>query len=254
MSNLIVLATMGRLCYTASEARHVFCTEESLGSILGVARRRSAVDPETLLLLKFSAIVLVVPVAVLLGHRWQGGAIIVSGGASLAAAIIFWILLGGTSAFGSVGSVNPVVASLLEIAGVVLLLAAWTLSINGAATSRSWLWVFLLVIVGYISIATQVIAVAEPAACFPGIAHPYSVVYTLLCSDNNPYLPLLFTLAHILGPAVVLMHGLMAVRARADATQPAVAISAGRRGPPPGLYISPINSAVPEEDTEPNVH
>jgi hypothetical protein len=211
------------------------------------------VDP-VVQLLEFSSICLVVPVAVVLGHRWPGGAIVVSGGAALAASIIFWILIGGTAAFEGVGAVNSVVAGILEVVGVLLLVAAWTLSINGAATSRSWLWVFLLVVVGYISFAAQVISIGEPAACFPGIAHQYSVTYNLLCTGQNPYLPLIFNLAHVIGPAVVLLYGLVAVRAAADATRTATANLGSRRGPPPGLYISPINSAAPEEDTEPNLH
>jgi hypothetical protein len=211
------------------------------------------VDP-IVQLLEISSICLVVPVAVVLGHRWPGGAIVVSGGAALAASIIFWILIGGTAAFEGVGAVNSVVAGILEVAGALLLLAGWTLSINRAATSRGWLWVFLLVVAGYISFATQVIAIAEPAVCFPGIAHPYSVAYNLLCSEQNPYLPLIFNLAHVIGPAVVLLYGLVAVRAGAGATRSAAASLGGRRWPPPGLYISPLTSAAAEADTEPNVH
>jgi hypothetical protein len=140
----------------------------------------------------------------------------------------------------------------LNASAVALLIAAWTLALHAAATSRQWLWVFLLVVAGYISFLATYFFYYSPQGCYFGSISIPSVLSTLLCSEPTPLLPLVVDLAHILGPAITLIYGLVAARTAADAARPAVAKSTGRRGPPPGLYISPINSALPEEDTEPN--
>jgi hypothetical protein len=194
-------------------------------------------------------------VCILLGFRRPGGALIVCGGAALLASIIFWIVLGGPMSIESPPiAIGTVLVIVLNVSAITLLIAAWTLAIHAAATSRRWLWVSLLVVAGYISFLATYFAYFSPQACYGGAMPMPSVLLRLLCGEPSPLLPLVFDLAHLLGPALVLIYGLVIVRSGRDVTRPAVASSGGRRGPPPGLYISPINSALLEEDTEPNVH
>ena len=212
-------------------------------------------------LLVISAIILVIPAAVLLGHRRAGGAIVVSGAAALAVSIIFWILLGGIASITNTQSINPLVASMLVVAGLLLQLAAWTLSIHGAATSRRWGWIFLLVVAGYLSFAALLFALEQPVLCFPGSIQSSQLISTLVCVQPNSLVPLLFSLAHLLGPAIPLIYGLVVMASSTTATaSSATAASSpirGRRSLPPGLSISSLKSTDTEEaeaDTEPNLH
>jgi hypothetical protein len=224
-------------------------------------RRQTAVDPISQAL-AISATFLLVPVCVLLGFWRQAGALIVSGGAALLVSILYWIVLGGTT---SVFEYRPLASSLavpvlsvalpaLSVSTVILLIAASALAIQLAVISGHWLWAFFLAVAGYITFATAYLIAFIPQACFSYTTQMPPAIATLLCGDPNSLRTLLFDLAHVLGPLVVLIYGLLAaILTGADATRPAGGSLGGRRGPPPGLYISPISSAALEEDTQPNV-
>jgi hypothetical protein len=216
-------------------------------------RRQTAVDYLTQLLVTSSAF-LVVPVCVLLGGRRSSGALIITGGAALAASIVFWIVLGGYSSVNNLLVAPPIVATVLSSATSILLLAGWTLAIHAAATSGKWLWVFLLVVAGYISILAVYVGLNPVLICLSDATLTHPPISAILCGEPNSLRQLLFDLVHVLGPLLTLIYGLLSARAGAGAIRPAVASSAGKHGSPPGLYISPINSAGLEEDTEPNVH
>jgi hypothetical protein len=213
--------------------------------------------------LVISATFLLVPVCILLGFRRPGGALIASGGAALLVSILFWIVLArySTGALGGFTSVETqsltvtitLLLPALSISTVILLIAACTLAIHAAVNSGRWLWVFLLVAAGCISFSAAYLVVLVPQVCYTGATPMPSIVVRLLCTEPSSLRPLLFDLAHVLGPLVVLIYGLVAVRTSADAAVPPTANTTRRRGPPPGLYISPISSAATEADTEPNL-
>jgi len=211
------------------------------------------VDYMTLLLVTSTAF-LVVPVCVLLGGRRSSGALIITAGAALAASIIFWILLGGYTSLSNGTSAPAIVMTSLSAAASILLLAAWTLAIHAAWISRQRLWVLLLILTGYISILAMYFGAAPELVCISGATRMPAPISAFLCGEPNSVRPLLFDLAHVLGPAVVLIYALVAVRSGVDPTLPAVSSLVGERRPPPGLYVSPITTAPLEEDTEPNLH
>jgi hypothetical protein len=215
--------------------------------------------------LVISATFLLVPVCVLLGLRRPGGALIASGGAALLVSILFWIVLGGNPYFGygplTGDLILPPAIALpaLSISTFILLIAACTLAIHSAVTSGRWLWVFFLVVAGDISFAAAYFVGLIPQACTSEATRMPTILYTLLCTEPNTLRPLLLDLSHVIGPVVILIYGLVAVRAgpevtRPDAIRPPSTDSHGRPGPPQGLYISPISSAAAEADTEPNLH
>jgi hypothetical protein len=259
VSTLAVLASSGRLCYTASEKRLYARLSRRFGlSNLGMMRRQTVVDPMSQVLV-ISATFLLVPVCVLLGFRRPGGALIASGGAALLVSILFWIVLGGNTSLENRSLAGGMLLPVLSISTFILLIAACTLAIHAAVISGRWLWVFFLVVAGCISFAAAYLIGFIPQACFSGATPMPSILSTLLCNEPNSLRPLVFDLAHVLGPLVVLIYGLVAIRAGADATRsvaapPAAASPGGRRVPPLGLYISPLTSAAAEADTEPNLH
>ena len=117
--------------------------------------------------MEVAAIFLLVPLAIIIGHRRPTGAIIVSGSVATVAAIVFWIFLGGFPALNDEvrPSVNPLVVILLFYGGLLLLITAWTLALNSAALARRWGWVFLLVVSGYISFTALIISITTPNPC-----------------------------------------------------------------------------------------
>jgi hypothetical protein len=215
-------------------------------------RRQSTVTYITQLLV-ISTAFLVIPVCILLGGRRSGGALIVTGGVALAASIILWIVLGGFTSFNSELTVPGIMAPLLSGVTSILLVAGCALAIHAAAISRKWLWVFILVVAGYMSFVAIYLDQSTSLICYSGPTGVPTPISGILCGEPSSLRPLLFDLAHILGPLVVLIYGLVAVRTSTDAAVPATTTTGRRHGPPPGLYISPISSAAAEADTEPNM-
>jgi hypothetical protein len=222
-------------------------------------RRQTAVDPISQAL-AISATFLLVPVCVTLGLWRRAGALIVSGGAALLISILYWIVLGGTTSDFEyrplAGGMTVLVRPVLSVSTLILLITACALAIHLAVISGHWLWAFFLAVAGYITFATAYLIAFIPQACFSYTTQMPPAMSTLLCGEPNSLRPLLFEVAHMLGPVVVLIYGLlMAIRTGAGATRPAAGrLLGGRRGPPPGLYISPVSSSALDEDTLPNVH
>jgi hypothetical protein len=226
-------------------------------------RRQTAVDPISQAL-AISATFLLVPMCIVLGFRLPAGELIVSGGAALLVSILYWIVLGGTTYFFEysplVGRMSPstLLPSLLpalNVSTLILLVAACALAIRLAVISGHWLWAFFVAVAGYISVATAYLIFYIPQACFSYATRMPPAISTLLCGNPNSLRPLLVDLAHVVGPVGVLIYALVAIRTSAGATRPAAArVLGGRRGSPPGMYISPISAGALEEDTQPMVH
>src|SRR5260370_24901730 len=125
--------------------------------------------------LLIAAMSLIIPLAIVLGHRHPTGALLLSGGGSLVAFAALWLvfagsgLLGGSNSPSQGGTSGGEIARAVLIAlGTFLLLAAWTLSLNAAAQARRWEWIVLLVLAGFLSFAALVAVLYLPDGCLPG--------------------------------------------------------------------------------------
>jgi hypothetical protein len=94
---------------------------------------------------------LVIPLAIVLGHRHPTGAPVLSSGGSLVAFSALWLIFDGSSLLDGTNS-SPQ-AALLVALGTLLLIAAWTLVLNEAAQARRWECFVPLVLAGFLSFA-----------------------------------------------------------------------------------------------------
>ncbi|MGO8946985.1 MAG: hypothetical protein ACLQUY_04835 [Ktedonobacterales bacterium] len=202
-------------------------------------------------LLLYAAVFLVVPIAIVIGHRHATGPILVSGISSLGVSAIFWLLLGGLPVINT-----GTLATLLLYGGSLLQVAAWTLAINSAAVSRSWGWVLLLMLTGYISFAALLIAVSNVSFC---LATGQTAIFGSgpVCLGVNPVLQLLFNLSRLLVSIFAVIYGLAAPSSPRPRRAPAGrGAPAGGRAPvggraPAGLAAPPIDASS-NADTEPD--
>jgi hypothetical protein len=172
---------------------------------------------------------LIIPLAIVLGHRHPTGALLLSGGGSLVAFSALWLVFDGsslldgsnTSPDGSTGG-GQVARIILIALGTLLLLAAWTLSLNAAAQARRWEWIGLLVLAGFLSFAALVAMLYLSDGCPDGIGFGP-------CA-TAPTAQLLIMAGTLAGPVAVLAYRLRPhVRWRA--------------GLPEGLSISRLGTA-----------
>ncbi|HEX6796665.1 MAG TPA: hypothetical protein VF116_02995 [Ktedonobacterales bacterium] len=161
-------------------------------------------------LLLASTLVLVIPAAIVAGHRRPHGAIVVSAGASFAASAIFWLVLGGPSLFffGG-GSENLAVRLVVFFGDLLLWTAGWALALNAAAQARSWRWVALLTLCGPLSCFAFLVSLAPPQPCFFGPPpQPQGFGGALECPAPNPALQLLVIALYLVAPAAALAYAL----------------------------------------------
>jgi hypothetical protein len=178
-----------------------------------------------------AAMSLIIPLAIVLGHRHPTGALLLSGGGSLVAFIALWLifdgssLLAGTNSPPQAGTDGGEIARRVLIAlGTLLLLAAWTLSLNAAAQARRWEWIVLLVLGGFLSFASLVAVLYLPDGCPAGLPDAFEP-----CAPTSAA-QLLIMAGTLAGPAAVLAYRL----------RPRVP---WRVGLPEGLSVSRLGTA-----------
>lgn len=155
-----------------------------------------------------AALCLLVPAAIVLGHRRPSGPIIICSSAALGAFAAFWLLLGGINSLyvrGASGS--PPIGLLLLFGGLFLLFAAWALALNAAAQARRTEWVILLTVAGYISVAAIIFSISQPDPCIFG-PPPGVEPFGLSCTATYPFERLLIIAGYLVGPAATLAYGL----------------------------------------------
>jgi hypothetical protein len=195
---------------------------------------------------EIAAVFLLVPLAIIIGHRRPTGAIIVSGFGATVAALAFWIFLGGIQGVVGLGAETPINPLLLDLAlygglvgGLVLLIAAWSLALNSAASVRRWGWVLVLVVSGYLSFVALISAISTRDPCL--IGQGISTFYTSpACGGASLLVSVAFQTSHLLGPAVATLYGFLG------------ASNARRQPLPPDVFVTPLSTGA-EEDTEPGL-
>jgi hypothetical protein len=194
--------------------------------------------PEILLVALPGLLSLVIPAAILAGHRHPAGPIVVSSGGACAAFATFWLVLGGIYALYSPPSLRTFVSPLVLLGGVLLLLAAWSLALGAAAQARRYRWFALLSVAGSLSVAVVFISVSRPDLCLFG-PPPTTNPYVLICPDPNPTAQLLVAVGYLAGPAAATAYSLCGRGALTGAV-------------PEGLSVSPLG-AMTDSDGEPEV-
>jgi len=194
--------------------------------------------PEILLIALPGLLSLVIPAAILAGHRRPAGPIVVSSGGACAAFAIFWLVLGGIYALFGPPSPRTFLSPLVLLGGVLLLLAAWSLALGAAAQARRYRWFALLSVAGSLSLAVVYISVASPDLCLfdtPSTTNAFAFG----CTASNPTAQLLVAGGYLAGPAAAIVYSLRGRGARTGAL-------------PEGLSVSPLG-AMTEADGEPEV-
>ncbi len=186
-----------------------------------------------------AAVLLVVPLAIIVGYRRSAGSIVVSGALAAVIFAAFWLVLGGTSSFYG-DSANFVIRMLIFVGGVLLTLVAWIVSLNAAAQARRWIWVGILLIAGYCTLAA-IYASFSVQPCFDVSGGEFS------CTQPDPFRQALVFLGYPACPVAALAYGVYGTGARPF----------GRRVRrlPDGLTVSslraePVADATRAEDAE----
>ena len=156
--------------------------------------------------------ILAIPLAILLGMRWANGAILVSGvGAMLAIAYVWYRRVTDASGYySSVGGLATTDGIVAQVGGV-LLLAAGILALAHAIQSRRWVWFVLIVIAGYLSYSTNILAEIALNPC-AFIHDPSGDASFPICQPPSQVTFLLVALGQALGPAAALLYALLAAR------------------------------------------
>lgn len=164
-------------------------------------------SPTLMPLLIAATVPLVIPAAILLGHRRRNGPMIVSSGLAAAAFAVFWLVLGGVTAFNGYTPADEtgiLTRIILLFCGVLLLLAGWALALGAAASARRLRWFALLVASGYLSFIAILISIVQPDACMFG---PKPGVFPACTTGPNPLAELLVIAGYFAAPVVVLVYG-----------------------------------------------
>ncbi len=190
------------------------------------------------------AVTLVIPVAIMLGHRRPAGLLLVCAGGALGAFAVFWLLLGGiNSLYSPVGLIVGPVGPVVFFGGLLLLIAAWVLALHTAAQARHGRWVALLIVAGYLSFAAIVFSIATPDRCMFGLPSSEGLSYSY-CA-GNPLAQLLVLAGYLAGPAAALAYGLPNPRSRILGIRTLSLLRALRLRPhklPEGLSVSPLSA------------
>ncbi len=172
-----------------------------------------------------AAVLLVVPLAIVVGYRRSTGSVVVSGALATVVFAMFWLVLGGTNSLFS-NSDNYAIRTLIFFGGVLLALATWMLSLNAAAQARRWVWVGLLLVAGYLTLAA-IYASFSIQPCFGGVDAEFS------CPQPDTFRQALTFLGYLACPVAALVYGVYGSR------------PFGRRARklPDGLTVSSLNAA-----------
>jgi len=195
-----------------------------------------------LLYVLIPAVPLVIPVAILLGHRRPAGSLIVCAGGALGIFAVFWLILGGINSLFFATSEGQLVSELgVLVSGLLLLIAAWALALHTAAQARHWWWVALLIVAGYLSFAAVVFSIATPDRCMFGLPSDTTFIFGIgsSCAGPNLLAQLLVLAGYLAGPAAALAYGLSDLRTRIlDIRIPILR----PRHLPEGLSVSPLSA------------
>lgn len=151
-----------------------------------------------------AAVLLVVPLAIIVGYRRSVGSIVVSGALAAVTFAAFWLVLGGMNNLS--GPTLPYRIILLY-GGVLLALATWALSLNAAAQARRWIWVGLLLVAGYCTLAA-IYASFSIQPCFDVSGGEFS------CAQPDPLRQALIFLGYLACPVAALVYGVYGAGAR----------------------------------------
>jgi hypothetical protein len=163
-----------------------------------------------LLHLLWAALPLVIPAAIVLGlgYRRPAGPTVVTACAAMAAFLVFWVALGGIGALELGGSDNLVIHLGVLIGGLLLLIAAWAMSLTGAALARRWRWLALLVLSGYVSFVAVLTSIAPPNPCFFASPSRIEGFVGLACAPASQLQQLLVIAGYFAGPVAALVYAL----------------------------------------------
>lgn len=120
--------------------------------------------------LLIAAMSLIIPLAIVLGHRHPTGALLLSAGGSLVAFSALWLVFDGSGLLDGTGGTasGEIFRAVLFALGTLLLIASWTLALNAAAQARRWEWIVLLVLAGFLSFAALVAVLYLSDGCPAG--------------------------------------------------------------------------------------
>jgi hypothetical protein len=146
----------------------------------------------------------------------------ICGALAIIAFAAFWLVLGGISGLGSDTDPGFPIRIAIFYGGVLITLAAWTLALNATAQTRRWVWVGLLIVAGYLTLAA-VYASFSLQTCFgPDFA----------CPPPNPFAQALVFVGYLACPVAALVYGIRALGRRV-------------RTPPDGLVVSSLRAEHP---------
>jgi hypothetical protein len=188
------------------------------------------------LILGIPLLALVIPAAILAGHRMPGGPILLTSGGALLAFAVFWSagLTGGFSPGNTFNYSAFIVYIFVFFGGVILLLGAWALAFAGAMGERRWVWVALLNPAVYLTFVALVAILLSPYfSCMFQPQQPY-------CQSANASVWKSFITASFIGPVAVLLYALRPNFAR-------------RSGLPAGMRATPLGAPdAADTAVEPN--
>lgn len=144
-----------------------------------------------------AVVLLIVPVAIVVGYRRSAGSIVVSGALAAGAFATFLLILGGVDNLSGPSFPYRII---LLYGGVLMTLAAWVLSLNAAAQARRWIWVGLLLLAGYCTLAA-IYASFSVQPCFGDLDGEFA------CPAPDALRQALIFLGYLAGPVMALVYG-----------------------------------------------
>ncbi|HEY1390902.1 MAG TPA: hypothetical protein VGF38_20370 [Ktedonobacterales bacterium] len=182
-----------------------------------------------------AAVLLVVPLAIIVGYRRSTGSIVVSGALATGAFAVFWLILGGGDTLAGPSFPYKIIAL---YGGVLMTLAAWVLSLNAGAQARRWIWVGILLVAGYCTLAAIYASFSVPP-CFDGVNGEFA------CPSPDTLRQALLFLGYLACPVAALVYGVYGARpfGRRVRTLPdGLTVSS--------LHAEPVADAARAEDAE----
>lgn len=174
------------------------------------------------------ALVLVVPLAILIGQRLRSGPIAVASGGALLGLAAFWLLIRQTYIPSDAYGPYVEYSEFALVGTSLLLIVGWALALADAAQARRWGWIALLCFATYISMA---------AMFFSVVATPYATCganpWLPECLGVNPVEEVLTITSGFFGPTISLVYALY-LRAPQS------------RALPDGLSVSPLDAPQAE--------
>lgn len=149
-----------------------------------------------------AAVLLVVPLAIIVGYRRSAGSIVVSGALAAVTFATFWLVLGGVDSLSGPSFPYKIISL---YGGVLITLAAWVLSLNAAAQARRWIWVGILLVAGYCTLAA-IYASFSIQQCFDVPGGEFS------CTQPDPLRQALVFLGYLTCPVAALAYGVYGAR------------------------------------------